>query len=1046
MALRAAEVEVLITANDQDIARAEKNVKATGDRIEKRPVTQKIQAADGDVSAAIDRAIASGHRMSKSLVQDFLESNRAASKSADDVERVLTQSYGVSAEAAKELARVAKGGFGEVTAASKSVDTKAAVASIDRVATAAKKLVTERTIATVDANIDRATKSVDRVQARLDYLRSVETDLDVSADISRAEASLQKLTRQRDGLVSAREKLEVIADTGAAEQDLKKLGDTAAASGKEAGERGGHGLSESLDGATRGIGEKVGDVVGGDIADTLESALIAIPVAGGIILAAVAIGKAISGAIQDGMQVEKGYDRLEALAGLDPAQAMRIGRAAGEAYANAYGDSIESNMDVARLAVQFDLIDENATTRDAQQVIQSLAGIADVLDEDVRPTATAVTTLLKTGMAKSAQEAFDILAAGQREGVNRGEDLLDTLTEYPSVLRKLGIDGSQMLGLINQALNAGARNSDVAADALKEFQIRATDASKSSAEGFKLLGLNAEEMTAKIAAGGDGAREGLDQVLTGMRSMEDAAKRNAVATALFGTKAEDLGDTLFAMDLSTAVAQLDGVNGAAQRMFDTLSSNDATRIEQAGRNIQTAFEGVQGAIAAGLSKPLGELADWVSENRGPIMQFLLGLVGGALDFGEAMLRSTADITEGIGDLTSGPLAQLADTFATILAATGNLSGADGLRGAAEDMRNFGKTADQTAENLRTKAVAGIELARAKVHEFGDQAVALGYLNDASVRLATAISNVGVAADGSVTSLAGINTANLSASESGRKLESQIRGALSALDDQITTADAAGESQENLKQRYDEATEALIGQLRQMGMTREEAQGLIDTVLKTPTDKVTIYGSNAVEEQGKVQSLAYRIETLPDGSVVIRTNTDTAQAALDQFVDRNTGRTITVNTLLNERIAGYNSRGGLTYAGGGPVFGPGSETSDSINARLSNNEHVWTAAEVRGMGGHSRVAALRALAASGRIGEYLPGFATGGPVVVPESTWRVVPPEPQVGVNLVTTVGETPRPGAQLTLIDRSTYYGFDPTEIERTREQRLTRALDALGG
>lgn len=48
------------------------------------------------------------------------------------------------------------------------------------------------------------------------------------------------------------------------------------------------------------------------------------------------------------------------------------------------------------------------------------------------------------------------------------------------------------------------------------------------------------------------------------------------------------------------------------------------------------------------------------------------------------------------------------------------------------------------------------------------------------------------------------------------------------------------------------------------------------------------------------------------------------------------------------------------AEGGSIFGPGTETSDSILARLSNNEHVWTAREVRRAGGHGNIYAMRAL--------------------------------------------------------------------------------------
>jgi hypothetical protein len=91
------------------------------------------------------------------------------------------------------------------------------------------------------------------------------------------------------------------------------------------------------------------------------------------------------------------------------------------------------------------------------------------------------------------------------------------------------------------------------------------------------------------------------------------------------------------------------------------------------------------------------------------------------------------------------------------------------------------------------------------------------------------------------------------------------------------------------------------------------------------------------------------------------------------------------------------------AGGGPVFGPGSGTSDSIRAWLSNGEHVWTAAEVAALGGQQAMLALRSAVRQGRrveVGDETPGFAGGGPVTympfredlhrthIPKDVWSI----------------------------------------------------------
>lgn len=845
-ALRAAELELLFTANTTQVDQAEQKVQTVGKKIESKPINAKIGA-----------------------------------------------------------------------------DEKDALAGMDRVEQAAKKLVSQDTALKLDADITRAEKSLDRAKQRLADLEvRALGGLDVSADTRRAEAALSKIERNLDGLRSAKNVIEIDADTVRAETAL-----------------------DNVSGAAADAGAKSGDEFG----ENIIAALISIPIAGAVIGVGVAAGKALLDGFNDGLQQEVGYDRLQALTGIGEADALRLGRAAGEAYANNFGASIEANMDTARLALQFGLVDEEMTSRSAQRVVESLSGIADVLGEDIQPVATAVTTLLTSGLAKSADEAFDILAAGAREGVNRSEDLLDTMTEYPVVLQRLGLSGEEFLGLLNQGLEAGARNSDVAADALKEFQIRATDSSELSADGFRRLGLDAEEMTAKIASGGESARDGLDLVLQRLRETEDPVVRNAAAVELFGTKAEDLGEALFALDLSTAVDELDGVTGAARQMFDTLADNDATKLEGAQRNIEIAADGIKGALASAFSEPLGELADFVSQNRGPVLQFMLELANGAIDFGISMVNSAADGSIALGEFVSGPLREAIvgiRDFIEWLPGDADLSGLDTL---IDDMSTFDQTTADAAETMRRELIEnGLEPARAKLNEFAEPAVALGFLNDATLRLAGALDQVGYDADGATLSLEGFDATNARASESGRILETQVRNAVSALSEEVDAAQNAGEAQEALTERYNAGTEALVGQLTQMGLTEEQARALIDTVLQTPTEATTSFGSNAPEQQARVQSLVDRIVTLPDGSVVVTADTNPAIAKFGEFVNR----------YNNSRVRVYvDAAGGQSYQIAG------------TNLRFN---HDGALLELMGAGGVRGLTPMQPIAQN-----------------VPANTWRVV---------------------------------------------------------
>lgn len=76
-------------------------------------------------------------------------------------------------------------------------------------------------------------------------------------------------------------------------------------------------------------------------------------------------------------------------------------------------------------------------------------------------------------------------------------------------------------------------------------------------------------------------------------------------------------------------------------------------------------------------------------------------------------------------------------------------------------------------------------------------------------------------------------------------------------------------------------------------------------------------------------------------------------------------------------------GAIERANGGQISGPGTGTSDSIPAMLSNGEHVLTASDVRKVGGQDAVYRLRAGIQAGAL-----SFASGGPVGMTSNQWAL----------------------------------------------------------
>lgn len=250
---------------------------------------------------------------------------------------------------------------------------------------------------------------------------------------------------------------------------------------------------------------------------------------------------------------------------------------------------------------------------------------------------------------------------------------------------------------------------------------------------------------------------------------------------------------------------------------------------------------------------------------------------------------------------------------------------------------------------------------------------------------------------------------------GSRLFDEVKGLNDQMLDAILAADASAKAQGRHGASMEEASAAAqpyIDKLKtiasEAGLSDGQVDGLIQTMLDTPsmvafmlTDDGTIDAeklrlidlATQIRDtpdkefevssddfpglQEALRSLGTNIKDLPAGQVKVKTDKGSFDAA--EYALNNLARTrfagITVATIKGNPSLGYPGN-----AGGGRIVGPGTGTSDTAGLfRLSNDEHVVTAREVKGAGGHAEVERVRAAWAQGRR---FPGLAEGGQVVVP----------------------------------------------------------------
>ncbi|WP_149180879.1 phage tail tape measure protein [Streptomyces sp. TRM49041] len=381
-----------------------------------------------------------------------------------------------------------------------------------------------------------------------------------------------------------------------AEANVVATAENITAEAARAGDRAGRQLGDGVaDGAEEG-----GRDAGGRLRDTLR--------AFGWAALGATVGAALLGGVAKALDEQKGNSLLAAQLGADPAQAKRLGKAAGTLYSKGYTDSVADANEALKSLWQQGLVPADATQKELEKVGGRLSQVAQIMGEEVGPTSAAVGQMLKTGMARNAEEAFDILVKGTQNGANKAEDLLDVFGEYGTQFRDMGVDGKQAMGLIQQGLKAGARDADIVADAFKELNIRIK--SGEAADGLKSIGLNADEMAAAFNKGGPAANAALDKLMDRLRAVKDPTERSRLAVELLGTQAEDLSGALFALDPSSAVKALGDVDGAAKKAGDTMRDNASTRVTEFTRSLEHAFVDVIGNVAI---PALMTLFDWLGQ-------------------------------------------------------------------------------------------------------------------------------------------------------------------------------------------------------------------------------------------------------------------------------------------------------------------------------------------------------------------------------------------------------------------------------------------------
>jgi len=454
----------------------------------------------------------------------------------------------------------------------------------------------------------------------------------------------------------------------------------------------------------------------------------------------------------------------------------------------------------------------------------------------------------------------------------------------------------------------------------------------------------------------------LPMINTGLGAVTDIA--NA-----FGELPEPIKDITGATVAMTAVVGLSGfvftraVTGVTALRAALISLGVAEAAVSRGALFRRG-----GLIAAGAGLTAFSVA---ADDTSQTVDALAGTLGGA-----AIGAGIGSFFPGPGTLIGGAIGGLAGLGASFI------DSGEGAKTAQKDVLDFASTLQGVDAQISefTRRVAAMKLQKDGV--LGD-ATAIGIptqdLVSASLGEADALKRVTAAIDQALVS------GNPVAVGVAGKILSSIQAVNAEYERQRQKVLQVNQATQTLQQALAGVPEQVVTRILAQGapQTLAEVQALQQQYNLTPEQVATLVSVLGLEEsEDGVVDLTGLLADFDGTEAQATADVDTAaaEAKVDSLASKlrslmNAGTTTATGGRMGDNSTEGGGKAGGGRARGGPIFGPGTTTSDSVHIMASRDEHMWTAREVRAAGGHGAMRRLRNAALAGS----LPRFARGGAI-------------------------------------------------------------------
>nr|WP_315022884.1 phage tail tape measure protein [uncultured Aminipila sp.] len=331
-------------------------------------------------------------------------------------------------------------------------------------------------------------------------------------------------------------------------------------------------------------------------------------------------------------QLDSASGQIQASLGLTAKEAEELTEVARDVWTDGFGEDITDVTD--NLAIVRQNLGDMSDV-ELQNILEKAYIVKDVFGADIPESIRAVKTIMQN-FGLTAEEAFDLITIGYQNGLNFSDEFIDTINEYSVQFSDMGLSAEDAFALLKQGVDNGALSLDKVADSMKEFNIRIKDGSDTTIEGLSLLGINADEVTRKLADGSMTSADAMQLVIGKLAETDDKVTQNKAGVDLFGTQWEDTGADVI-LSLGGIEEGLGKVTGATEKAGDAASDNIDNKFNQSIRRLEDNLEPV--------STGLMQLASYIMD------QFSEDMEMGRLRI-DQLQEAFGNLKEGAGELRS----------------------------------------------------------------------------------------------------------------------------------------------------------------------------------------------------------------------------------------------------------------------------------------------------------------------------------------------------------------------------------------------------------